>query len=416
MTIPSSPKNRQRILSNIKKRVIASHINVADIDYEAWLRLVDEREAALLPATIDAFEDGVRNLLLELRSSHTAFYHELPTRFPPQHTINATLISAKGCNGCSGWVFLDVFTEGPAYNAGIRPGDFLLKVDGVEQFPPDLPVFAIGKMHKLTIYQGTQPYRDIEVQVPHAKGTKQRPPIVEPRSIVHSMPRPGIGLLKIAHFSGSLGMRFASELDRAVSDLKAQGCTRLIVDLRGNIGGSLGFARLASYLCPNQVPIGHSLTPQRLRKGYTLDQLPRVPMPNNRIELGVTLARFAVQDKSLMLLTQGLGPQPFHGKTVMLINEWTNSAAEIVAAFGKEAGLATVLGEKTRGNVLGAANFAVGKGYWLRLPVFGWFSSEGKSLEGVGVAPNVEVGMLPSLVTDRRDAQLDRAMAILSNM
>ncbi len=416
MTQSSNPKNRKRLLPNIKKRVIASHINVAGIDYEHWLKSVDEREVDLVAADTQAFEGGVRSLLLELRSSHTASYHELPTRFPPQHTINATLISAKGNDGCSGWMFLDVFTDGPAYNAGIKPGDFLQKVDGVEQAPSDLPVFSIGRMHRLTVCQGGRTPRDIELLVPHAKGTKQRPPIVEPRSVVHGMIQPGVGLLKVAYFCGSLGVRFTSVLDQAVSDLKAQGCDRLIIDLRGNIGGSLGFARLACYLCPDRLPIVHSLTPSQLRIGYAVDQLPRVPMPRNRIELGMALTRFALQDKSLMLLTQGLGPQPFHGKTVLLVNEWTNSAAEIVAAFGQGTGLATVLGQKTRGNVLGAANFPIGEGYWLRLPVFGWFTSQGQSLEGIGVTPDVEVPMPPQLLRNGQDPQLDHARAILAEL
>ena len=76
-----------------------------------------------------------------------------------------------------------------------------------------------------------------------------------------------------------------------------------------------------------------------------------------------------------MLLTQGLGAQRFHGRTVLLVNEWTNSAAEIVAAFAQEQGVARIVGQKSRGNVLGASNFPVGGGYWLRLPVFGWFTS-----------------------------------------
>ena len=47
----------------------------------------------------------------------------------------------------------------------------------------------------------------------------------------------------------------------------------------------------------------------------------------------------------------------------MLVNEWTNSAAEMVANFAAENRLATIVGEKTRGNVLGAMNFKVG--WWL---------------------------------------------------
>jgi hypothetical protein len=47
----------------------------------------------------------------------------------------------------------------------------------------------------------------------------------------------------------------------------------------GNIGGSLGFAHLASYMCPGQIAIGHSLTPKRLRNGYDSAALPQEPMP-----------------------------------------------------------------------------------------------------------------------------------------
>src|SRR5687768_12745326 len=98
-------------------------------------------------------------------------------------------------------------------------------------------------------------------------------------------------------------MAFANSLDEAARDLKQRGCDRLIIDLRGNIGGSLGFARLASYMCPGRIPIGHSLTPRRLRSGYDPETLPRVPMPSTRAELAVTLARYAFRDKSVMLLT-----------------------------------------------------------------------------------------------------------------
>ena len=190
----------------------------------------------------------------------------------------------------------------------------------------------------------------------------------------------------------------------------------MIVDLRGNIGGSLGFARLASYMCPGQVAIGHSLTPRRLRKGYDPEALPRVPMPRSRAELLVTLARFSFRDKSVMLLTQGLGEQPFHNRIVILVNEWTNSAAEMVACFAAENRLANIVGQKTRGNVLGAANFRVGGGYWLRLPVFGWFTSKGRSLEGNGVDPDVPVEISPDALAIGQDNQMARAIEIVNGL
>jgi hypothetical protein len=93
-------------------------------------------------------------------------------------------------------------------------------------------------------------------------------------------------------------------------------------------------------------------------------------MPHSTPQFTLPLARFAVLDKSVILLTQGLGPQPFH-RVANLVNEWTNSAAEILASFASENRLATVISTETAGNVLGAVNHPVGAGYWLRVPVFG---------------------------------------------
>jgi len=139
-------------------------------------------------------------------------------------------------------------------------------------------------------------------------------------------------------------------------------------------------------------------------------------MPRSRPELLFTLVRFSFRDKSVMLLTQGLGLQPFHDRIVVLVNEWTNSAAEMVANFAAENRLATIVGQKTRGNVLGAANFRVGGGYWLRLPVFGWFTSKGRSVEGNGVNPDVMVEISPDALADGQDNQMARAVDIVNGL
>ena len=86
--------------------------------------------------------------------------------------------------------------------------------------------------------------------------------------------------------------------------------------------------------------------------------------------------------------------------------------AQIVAAFAKEQGLARIVGRKTRGNVLGAANFPVGSGYWLRLPVFGWFTSMGKSVEGIGVQPDVEEPIDAEALRNGEDNELARAVSV----
>src|SRR5260370_13652338 len=96
-------------------------------------------------------------------------------------------------------------------------------------------------------------------------------------------------------------------------------------------------------------------------------------MPGTKADVLFCLARFSVQDKSLMLLTQGLGPQPFHGHIVILVNEFTNSAGELAAQFAKDTKLATLVGEKTMGNVLGFPTFNVGNGYILYIPIVRWY-------------------------------------------
>jgi C-terminal processing protease CtpA/Prc len=239
---------------------------------------------------------------------------------------------------------------------------------------------------------------------------------VEPKSLVHSTIDSRIGYLKCVYFPGAFGIEFGRELDRVVSDLNRRGCDRLILDLRGNIGGSLGFAGLASYLFAGRMPIGHSLTPARLRSGYDPKTLPQVRMPDSVSDLAFTLARYAFRDKSIVLLTQGLGQQPFHGRIVVLVNQWTNSAGEMVACFALENELASVIGQKTAGNVLGATNFRVGGGYWLRLPVFGWYTSRGDSIEGKGVAPKTVIDLSPEELSQGIDNQIQRALEIIRDL
>ncbi len=409
------PKSREQILKSVKKLVLARHINVAGINYGAWIKRVDERTPDLLTLDQDGFEAGVRQLLSELGTSHTTFYHSRPKELLPQHTINATLWGLSS-GGAERWMFLDVFEDGPAHAAGIRPGDILEALDGTSCVPPAMPSFAVGHTHTLAVRKLSAggPLREVVVDVRARKGATHRPPIVEPKSPILRRIPPDIGVLKIPYFPGAFGVGFSRALDMAVHDLTQRGCERLIIDLRGNIGGSLGFARLASYMCPGQIAIGHSLSPSRLRNGYDSEKLPRVPMPRGRAELLLTLARFAFRDKSVMLLTQGLGKQPFHNRIVLLVNGWTNSAAEMVASFAAENKLAMIVGQKTRGNVLGALNFKVGAGYWLRLPVFGWFTSQGRTLEAAGVDPHVAVNLSPDALAMGHDDQMATAIEIVS--
>jgi carboxyl-terminal processing protease len=94
----------------------------------------------------------------------------------------------------------------------------------------------------------------------------------------------------------------------------------------------------------------------------------------------------------------------------MLVNEHTASAAEMVAGFASERRLATLVGTRTAGQVLGGANFAIGHHFTLRLPAAAWHMWDKRPLEGVGVAPNVTIPLDPRGLADGVDAQLTGAI------
>ena len=410
-----TPTDRSKILDEVIKFVLAKHFNVKNPrqDYSQWKRRVQEQAPKLSQAATDEeFEGGVRTLLAALESSHTAFTRQKANDMPAQHAINATVSPVQTEKG-KAWMFVDVIEEGRADQAGIKPGEILVAVDGVAIAPPQIPKFTLGQLHQLTVIHGSE--RTVEVEVPN-RAAKDRPPLIEPRSFVYRMLTPEIGLVRVASFPGTIGNEFARALDAAVADLKQQGCRKLIVDLRGNVGGGLGSLRLMSYLCADQRPIGHSLTRHRFTKGYDKHRLTHIgKIPSGKWEL-LRMAlkfRYLHKDRSMVLVTEGFGPQPFHGQMVILMNEHTHSAAEMVASFAAENKLATLVGVTTAGQVLGGANFKLHGGYTLRMPVAGWYTWNEQCIEGRGVSPEIEVPVKQRDLLAGHDAQMEQALSLL---
>lgn len=118
----------------------------------------------------------------------------------------------------------------------------------------------------------------------------------------------------------------------------------------------------------------------------------------------------------MVLVTEGLGPQPFHGRTVVLINEHSHSAAEMVASFAKQNHLATIVGTRTAGEVLGGANFKLPGGYILRMPVAGWYTWQGECIEGKGVEPDLTVENTPESLASGVDRQLEKALEAVKGL
>src|SRR6266568_1413638 len=412
-------KDRAKVISMIKKLVFERHINVGNPnqDYGPWLSLVDEQTPHLMEVEREAFEAGISELLRALGSSHTAFFHQRRDSIPAPYSINATLRPVETVNGKL-WMFVDVIEDGVAFQAGIRPGEFLLSIDSEPVVPPQSANFRIGGNHQVEIGAFNGSKRKVAIGVPN-RAAKDRPPMIEPRSLSHRTLAPDVGYVRVATFPGAVGQSFARGLDDGIRDLKDRGVQRLIVDIRGNIGGGLGSLRLMSYLSPDKLEIGYSLTRQRLRKGYRKESLTRIgKIPATKAELLMMAVRFKIfqRDRSMVLVTEGFGPQPFHGRIVVLINEHTHSAAEMVASFAKQNRLATIVGTRTAGEVLGGANFKLPGGYILRMPVAGWYTWQGECIEGKDVEPDFVVENSPESLGAGSDAQLDSALEVVRSL
>jgi hypothetical protein len=234
---------------------------------------------------------------------------------------------------------------------------------------------------------------------------------LEGADVLYSRLENRVGWLKVTRFPGAIGIDTANEIDQAIRELKKMTCDRLILDLRGNASGGLAFLRLMGYLTPGKLVGGYSITRVGAEKGTPKESLKQFDwVPNQKWAVPWLLLKYGLADPSVKIVTEGLGLQPFHGRTVVLINRDTTGAGERVAAFAAENGLAKLIGSRTAGKLICSDSVKVGPGYFVRVPARIWLTGKGKMLENVGVYPDVEIEFNPN----GRDNQLRTAKELLN--
>jgi carboxyl-terminal processing protease len=405
-------EERRQVFGRIETFVTTKYFD-PEFNGRNWPELVRQHTPKILGASDDeGFENAVNDLLGSMGTSHTHLLSPR-TRVPSRNSINATFRAVTTESGPR-WAFQDVQPGGPADQAGIKSGDILLAVDDQEVAPPRTPSFLMNSRAQVAVIHRNALTRRVNVEVNTPQPKYSECPYAEPQNVVASVLEDRIGYLKVSMFPGIIGVGFAHEVDAAMQKLRE--CDRLILDLRGNPGGGIGGLRLMSYLVPDKRPVGYSLTRSRAERGYRREDLPRLNgIPDQKWRLPLIALKFVGRDHSIVTVTEGRGPQRFHQRIVVVVNDHSAGAAEMVAGFVQENGLGQVVGTRTAGRLLAGKGFKVGHEYILVIPVGAYLSWAGRRYEGNGIDPDVKVEWSPELAQTGHDLQLREATRLAAS-
>jgi len=111
-----SRTDREAILQRVSRLVQKRHFDPSFAGAN-WATILENRKSRVLDAeSPDVFESEMHDLVTQLKTTHTGFFHKDARRIPARHAINATF-HRQTVNGKDLWMFQDVHMGGPAYTA-----------------------------------------------------------------------------------------------------------------------------------------------------------------------------------------------------------------------------------------------------------------------------------------------------------
>jgi len=255
---------------------------------------------------------------------------------------------------------------GPAFRAGLMPGDRILKVDGQGTQKLTLAE-AIRKLRgrpgapvTLTLYRPSEG-RSLEISL--VREMIQVPTLADV-GLLPAAKTGGekIGYLRITQF----GEKTAGEFDQAVDRLEREGAVALVMDLRDNPGGLVdGAVEVVSRFVPPQTLV--------------------VATEGRKASVG----RFEYLAKPTT--------RKVRWPTVVLVNGNTASAAEIVAGALQDLGRAVVIGELTFGKgsvqTVQPVDVSVAPAVAVRLTTAHYTTPSRRKIHGVGIEPDITARM-----------------------
>jgi carboxyl-terminal processing protease len=348
---------------------------LSDAFWEVW-QIVHENFVDQ-PLDDEALMRGaIRGMLDALGDPHTGY-------MDPDEYMQANIPLEGEYEGIGAWVdpnaeYLTIVSPmpgSPAEKAGLKPGDEVIAVDGEDMTGVDgnLVIRKVlgpaGTTVRLTIRREGEP-EPLEFEIVRARITI---PSLESRMLDNN-----IAYIQLFQFGESADQ----ELRKALEDLLSQKPVGLILDLRNNGGGFLQSAvEVASEF------ISEGVILYEVRGDGTRDTYPA--------------------------LKGGLATEI---PMVVLVNEGTASASEIVAG---------AIQDHNRGTLVGTTTF--GKGsvqLWIplkndqgavRVTIARWITPNEQQIQGIGLQPDIEVPFTQEDFDAGQDPQLDKAIELLLN-
>lgn len=263
-----------------------------------------------------------------------------------------------------------VLAKNPAESAGILAGDVISKVNGED----------VSKENTSEISKKIRGDAGTTVKIGVVRGNEKKEFSVTRAKIenpsVELTKKDGVATLSIYRFdseTGVLAKKYAEEI-------KNEGISKVILDLRGNGGGYVQAAKTVASLWLEK----KALIVSEKTGSKTVEEI------------------------------RATGDNPLKGiKTVILLDGSSASASEIVAGALKEHKAAQIVGEKSYGKGSVQTTIDMPNGALLKVTIAKWFTPGGKNISNNGISPDVKVSAPKGESYLLNDIQKNKALEIL---